>query len=280
MQDKSIHNNLLFVGYKSTFISSNHYLKYIKRRFGIKKLGYSGTLDPFASGTLVLASGEYTRILHHLKLSPKIYRATLWLGASSEELDISSNNISVNMIDEFNKERLCDVLESFIGCIKYTPPKFSAKKINGIRAYKLARENKEFVMSESEMNIFDIKLLSYTHPFLSFEVSVSKGSYIRSLGTLIANKLGVSGILSNLIRIREGDFIFDGYKMLNPLDMLKYECINIESFRDDFLVGRNIILPNICKNRRYIAKFDDFFSIIDIDENNRVKYIVNRIARC
>lgn len=271
--------NRLFVGYKRAFISSNSYLNTIKKKFNIKKIGYSGTLDPFASGILVLASGSYTRLLNHITLEPKVYRATLWLGAKSDSLDITSK-VEVKMVSEFSLDSINRVLDSLIGRINYIPPKFSAKKINGIRAYKLARSGESVELKECKVEIFDIKVLNYNHPFLSFEVSVSKGAYIRSLGEIVASKLGVNGILSNLIRIKEGDFSFEGYKFLDPLSLIKYPKIDLNSYYNDVKNGKEITLKQSYKNTTYIANFEDFFSIIRINDYKNVEYILNRIPKC
>lgn len=287
---------MLFVAFKPPNISSNAFLATLKRKFNTRDLGYSGTLDPFASGTLVVASGTHTRLFSHFHLSPKIYRATLWLGLKSPTLDISAPHLSVQNIVEIPTHKVESTLQSLVGTLTYTPPKFSAKKVGGIRAYNLARENADFALPPCQMQVFHIALLAYNHPFLSFEVSVSKGAYIRSLGEIIAQKLGTVGALSALVRIREGDFIFSDYKMLNVLDFLHYPRLNVAHLRDDFYNGKKFsseIFENICeidsreshkdsqdlqkklKNFKYITIFKDFFSIISHE-----KYILNRISLC
>lgn len=279
---------MLFVAHKPPQITSNAFLSTLKRRFGNKTLGFSGTLDPFASGTLVVASDKHTRLFSHFNLSPKVYIATLWLGVDSPTLDITGIS-RVSEISEFPINHIKSTLKSLKGNLTYTPPKFSAKKVGGIRAYHLARENADFALKPCEMEIFDIALLRYNHPFLSFKVSVSKGAYIRSLGQIIAEKLGVNGALSALRREREGDFAFDNYKLLNPLDFLPYPKLHLPLLKDDFLHGKKVHLEvdsailkeaRIQKNKKYIVIFDDFFSIIWLDFYGRVEYILNRIDLC
>lgn len=296
---------MLFVAHKPPNISSNAFLSTLKRRFCNKTLGFSGTLDPFASGVLVVASDKHARLFSHFNLSPKVYIATLWLGAQSPTLDISGIS-RVCEISAFDLEQIQSIVESLKGKITYTPPKFSAKKIKGIRAYDLARQNADFVLEPCEMEIFDIAILNYNHPFLSFKVSVSKGAYIRSLGEIIAHKLGITGTLSSLRREKEGDFIFENYKMLNVLDFLPYPKLQIPHLKNAFLQGKKLNandlgitldLPNLntmqtyeskknqnAKNSAnfsdYIAIFDDFFSIIHIENYGAVKYILNRIDLC
>lgn len=282
---------MLFVAKKPINISSNAFLSQLKKRFTNKTLGFSGTLDPFASGVLVIADKSHSKLFSHFTLSPKTYIATLWLGATSQTLDITST-IAVSEICTFDTNHLKDTLQTMLGRLTYTPPKFSAKKIAGKRAYKLARENIDFTLKSCEMEIFSIEFLSYNHPFLSFKVSVSKGAYIRSLGEIIAKKLGVNGILSSLSRIKEGKFIFEDYKMLNPLDFLPYKTIHLPHLENDFYNGRKVhlqldsttfanqnIIKDSTKNTRYIAIFDKFFSIIHVN-NGCVEYILNRIELC
>ncbi len=279
---------MLFVAYKPPNISSNAFLSTLKRRFDNKTLGFSGTLDPFASGTLVVASDKHTRLFSHFKLSPKVYIATLWLGADSPTLDITGIS-RVSEVSEIPIERMKSTIQSLKGNLTYTPPKFSAKKIGGIRAYHLARENADFALKPCEMEIFDIALLRYNHPFLSFNVSVSKGAYIRSLGQIIAERLDTKGALSALKRVSEGDFAFENYKMLNPLDFLPYPKLHLPLLKNDFLHGKKVHLGadstifsevRIQKNQKYIVIFDDFFSIIQLDFYGRVEYILNRIDLC
>ena len=275
---------MLFVAHKPTNISSNAFLTTLKRRFDNRTLGFSGTLDQFASGTLVVASDKHTRLFSHFNLSPKVYIATLWLGVESPTLDIERIS-RVSEIRPFDLAQIRAVFENLKGKITYTPPKFSAKKVGGIRAYKLARKNADFALDSCEMEVFDIALISYNHPFLNFKVSVSKGAYIRSLGAIIAQKLGTIGALSALTRIKEGDFIFENYKMLNVLDFLPYPKLSIPKLqiphlRDKIYNGKKFSLDSPQKNKRYIAIFDDFFSIIHIDFYGRVEYILNRIDLC
>lgn len=270
---------MLFVANKPVNISSNSYLSHLKKRFNTKKLGYSGTLDPFASGCLLIASGNLTKLFNHFNLSPKVYIATLWLGAESSTLDITQVS-RINIIDEFSISQIQDVLSSFCGVISYTPPKFSAKKINGIRAYELARLGKDFSLKETKMKIYDLELLSYNHPFLRFRASVDKGAYIRSLGEMIAKKLNVGGILSSLERVSEGDFVFDNYAMLNPLDYITYPSLTLPHLYNDFKNGKSIYLKGYDKNTIYKVIFDEFFSIIRINEDGLVEYILNRISLC
>ena len=268
--------NRLFVAKKPPFLSSNTFLQQIKYQMNLKKIGYSGILDPFASGVLVVASGKYTKLFSHFDLSKKTYIATLWLGAKSNSLDIE-NITNISITKPFSTIKILEILDSLKGKITYKPPIFSAKKINGIRAYKLAREDKEMDLKEISSEIFEIVLLNYSHPFLSFRICVSSGAYIRSIGEIIAQKLGVNGALSSLVRISEGNFRFEDYRLLNVLDFIAYPRIDLSLYENDIRFGKKICIKNL-KNHRYIAIFTDFFSIIEFNDFGEIRYILNNIG--
>lgn len=274
--------NLILVGYKPIFMSSNSYLSSLKKKYQLKSGGYLGTLDPFAKGSMIIAFGQYTKLFPHIKLATKIYRATLWLGALSKSLDIE-NIVKIQQVKNFETKRIEEILESMRGVVEYFPPKFSARHIQGQRAYDLARKGIDFEMQKDQMKIFEIKLLNYNHPFLSFEVCVSKGAYVRSIGEMIADKLGVKGALCMLERIQDGGFFAtrDKERILNPLEVLGYPLLNdlSDAIKKDIENGKKISLKKMQKGL-YVANFDDFFSIIEIEKDGQAKYILNRIVKC
>jgi tRNA pseudouridine55 synthase len=272
-------NNRLFVVNKPLFVSSNQYLGKIKRKYKTKKAGFSGTLDPFAKGCLIVAFGQYTRLFQFLKKTPKRYKATLFLGAYSETLDVEKIS-KVDIPPKFDYDEVKKVVESFKGKITQIPPKYSAKKIDGIRAYDLARAGKDVDIKKIEIEIFDIKITNYSHPFLSFEAEVSEGTYIRSLGRDIAEKLGVDGSLTYLERLNEGKFVFENEKALNPLEYLDLEKNRYLGDEQNLVLGRKLNKEDfeIQKNGKYIVEFANYFAIIEIDEN--VKYLLNKVELC
>lgn len=283
--------NLLLAAHKPKHISSNHFLHALKKRVGEQKAGYSGTLDPFASGLLVVGFGQYTRLLPFLQLTPKRYKATLWLGARSPTLDIEGVE-SVRELAPFDTAQVREVLDSLRGEVSYTPPRFSAKHINGTRAYKLAREGVEFALPPSTMSVYEIALCRYHHPFVRFEVSVSKGAYVRSLGEIIAQRLGVDGALSALHRISEGeislrtpthplyyaklDSVSCPFFVLDVATTLPYPTLQLPLHKDLIANGAKFSLQNT-KSGIYKTYFEDFFSIIEVLANKEVRYLYNRI---
>ncbi len=270
----------LFVAYKPAQIGSNRFLSKIKRQYSVKKAGFSGTLDPFAKGVLIIAFGKYTKLFQFLKKTPKTYRATLWLGAESETLDIEKIT-HVSILNPFKKEHIKKTLTSLKGEITYLPPKYSAKKIDGIRAYKLAREDKEVDHKYITSKIYNIELTHYTHPFVTFDVTISEGGYIRSIANIVSQKLGVTGSLSALERLNEGAFFYEKQKALNPLEFLDLrENFYLKDY-EDLTLGRKLSLDDlkIQDEGRYFVKLDKMFSILKI-KDDKVSYLLNGVKLC
>jgi tRNA pseudouridine55 synthase len=279
--------NMLFVANKPMFVSSNKFLNTLKRKYGIKKLGFSGTLDPFACGCLIIAGGQYTKLFRFLKKTPKTYLATLMLGAYSPSLDIEKIE-KIENTELFEREKIIETLNAFKGNQKQLPPKYSAKRINGQRAYSLMKNGKwkmenenVYLEKEVDIEIFDIELINYSHPFITFKASVSEGTYIRSLGFDIAKKLGVNGALTYLERLNEGKFHYECEKPLNPVEYLDLEKNSYENDIENLILGRKLNINDfkIKKTGKYYVKYDKFFAIIEINEDE-VFYILNRIELC
>jgi len=270
--------NRLFVGYKPTGISSNFFLTKLKRKYQIKKAGFSGTLDPFAKGVLLIGMGSHTKLFRFLNKTPKTYKATLWLGAKSDSLDTELIQ-NVEILKEFKESEILDVIKSLKGELEYEPPIFSAKRINGQRAYDLARAGKEFSLNKINSTIYETKLISYCHPFVTFEATVSEGTYIRSLGRIIASRLGVEfGSLSALERLSEGVFKYNNEEVLNIKTSLNIEQNFYTGDSDNLKYGRVIALDDLDtkKDGYYWLDNGSFISVINII-NAEVKYELGRI---
>lgn len=269
--------NRLFVANKPAGISSNNFLSKLKRKYGVKKAGFSGTLDPFASGCLVVAFGNYTKFFRFLDKSPKIYEATIWLGASSKSGD-NENITEVKNISPFDNGLIKNVVENLKGELEFIPPKFSAKKIQGKRAYDLARSGMEFELKKSKMSVYDSQILSYCHPFLTLRLSVSEGAYIRSYAELFGKKLGVNTTLSALKRVSEGAFKFENEKALNPLNFLNLKKNFYNGRKEDILLGTKLDINkfSLQDDDKYIVNLGEIYSIIEI-KNKEINYLWNRI---
>lgn len=276
--DKEPINKLIVVN-KPLFISSNFYLTKIKKKYKNKKAGFSGTLDPFAKGCLIVAFGQYSKLFKYLKKTPKTYKAVIWLGTQSESFDIEKV-ISVDLVERIKEEDIKSQLNSLVGEIEYIPPKFSAKRIDGVRAYELARQGHDIELEKCKMNIYNTKFISYNHPFITFETTVSEGSYIRSFAQILLEKLGTIGTLSYLERINEGAFFYDNEKDLNPLDYIDLPINNYLGTTEWLDKGKKISIDYLetKENGKYLIINDRFFSIIEIEEGD-VKYLLNKVLK-
>lgn len=276
--DKEQINKLLVVD-KPIFVSSNHYLNRIKRKYKNKKAGFSGTLDPFAKGCLIVAFGQYAKLFKYISKTPKTYKAVIWLGAESLSFDIE-NITSIKLTEQLNYDNIKNNIDSLKGEIKYLPPKFSAKKIDGKRAYELARNNQDFVLNETVMNIYENRLILYNHPFITFEVTVSEGTYVRSIAQILLDKLGEIGTLSYLERLNEGKFFYENEKELNPLEYIDLPINKYFGTQEWLNQGRKISINYLedKKDGKYLIICEDIFSIIEI-ENCEVKYLLNKVPK-
>ncbi|MDN5061569.1 tRNA pseudouridine(55) synthase TruB [Aliarcobacter butzleri] len=271
--------NKLLVVNKPIFMSSNFYLNRIKRKYKNKKAGFSGTLDPFAKGCLIVAFGQYAKLFKYLSKTPKTYKAVIWLGVKSKSLDIEEIE-SINLIDKLDKSHIIKELNLLKGEIEYIPPKFSAKKIDGKRAYELARNGVEVELNKTKMTIFDTKFVLYSHPFITFEVTVSEGTYVRSFAQILLEKLNSFGTLSYLERLNEGEFFYENEKELNPLDFIKLPVNKYLGTTEWLEKGKKIGIEYVEKkdNGKYLILTEKFFSIIEIVDND-VKYLINKVPK-
>jgi tRNA pseudouridine55 synthase len=187
--------------------TSHDVVDQIRQITGIKKVGHAGTLDPFAEGLLVVLIGrEATKRQAEFLHKNKEYIATLFMGAETDTYDKTGKIIRECGGISLTQKEIEGVLSSFRGKILQTPPVYSAKKINGKRAYKLAREGKEIKLEPNKVNIKKLKLLNYEDPRFALQVLCSAGTYIRSLAHDIGHELGSCAYLERLIRTKSGNF--------------------------------------------------------------------------
>ena len=200
---------MIYSIYKPVGWTSFDVVKKIKGITRENKVGHGGTLDPFAEGVLIIATGKDTKKLSDISSSSKSYRARLRLGETTKTLDNEGPIIDEKPIPAFDNIRIEKVLSNFRGDYIQTPPMFSAKRVNGIRLYKLARKNIKVAREPVKLEIKDITLNRYFNKEIDFSVTCSKGTYIRVLGQDIATKLKTIGYLTKLVRIKVGPYIVD-----------------------------------------------------------------------
>ncbi|MBP3567168.1 MAG: tRNA pseudouridine(55) synthase TruB [Paraprevotella sp.] len=191
------------------------------RKMGVKKLkvGHAGTLDPLATGVLVLCTGKATKRIEELQAHTKEYVATLCLGATTPSYDLEKPIDEVFPTEHITREMVEEVLKSFVGIIQQIPPVFSACKVDGARAYDLARKGQEVELKAKTLVIDEIELLKYSQTEIEIRVVCSKGTYIRALARDIGQALQSGAHLTALRRTRVGDVKVD-------------ECYNLDTFTE------------------------------------------------
>jgi tRNA pseudouridine55 synthase len=178
------------------------------------KVGHTGTLDPFATGLMILLSGTFTRRAGEFSKLDKVYEATIRLGAISSTGD-PEGEITEQLVQDIpSEQQVRQTIKTFLGKITQTPPVFSAIKINGQRAYKLARAGQAVEMPSREVEIYSIELLSYEYPHIKIRAHVSSGTYIRTLAQDIGDLLGTGAYVTKLRRTKVGSYDIDNIETI------------------------------------------------------------------
>lgn len=214
----------------TSFCALAHVRKSISVRLGVKriKIGHAGTLDPLATGVLVLCTGKFTKRIEEFQLHGKEYTATLQLGATTPSYDMEHPVNETYPTDGITRERIEQVLHQFEGDIEQVPPTFSACKIGGQRAYDLRRKGKDVELKPKQIRIDEIELTAFDPEKMqmSIRVACGKGTYIRALARDIGRALNSGAYLTELCRTRSGD-----YRVEN--------CIELKQF-DEWLAAQTI----------------------------------------
>lgn len=191
---------------KPSGITSFKVVHIIRKKLNIKKVGHCGTLDPLASGLMVILVGKYTKIQDKFMKQDKVYYATIKLGQKTDTGDIEGKIISQSNYSHVTKDLIKQSCNSFIGKINQIPPMYSALKVKGKKLYELARKGIIIERKPREITIYDIDLVDYTKDTFSIRVKCSSGTYIRTLAEDIGTKLNTDTVLKNLIREQIGNY--------------------------------------------------------------------------
>ena len=201
-------------------------VKKIKNIIKCKKVGHAGTLDPLATGLLIICTGKNTKKINDIQNQDKVYTGEFILGKSTPSHDLETEFNSQKDIKNITSDRIEEVSKRFVGEQLQRPPKFSAVKVNGKRAYEYARDNEEVKIKEKNINIYEFKITEFNLPNISFKISCTKGTYIRSIARDFGEKLGCGAVLSKLRRTEIGNYnVEDAFKVNNLADKLKKEKI-------------------------------------------------------
>ena len=197
----------VFPIWKPEMMTSSEVVRQVKNKLNLDRVGHCGTLDPFAEGIIIVVSGKETLSADKYVSTIKTYLATIVLGEKTDTLDrLGSVIYKDSNVKDYSYNQIEKVLGKFIGTIKQRPPSFSAKRINGIRLYKLARRDIFIHLKPVDITIDQIRLISVNKNKISIEVKSYKGAYIRQLANDIAKELGTVGYLESLTRTTIGKF--------------------------------------------------------------------------
>lgn len=232
----------------------------LKKKLNISKVGHTGTLDPNATGVLPILIGKGTKFSKYLINHDKIYEVELELGKKTDTADIEGKVIEEKNVDEkYIKENLLQVLESFIGKQEQIPPMYSAIKKNGKKLYEYARAGEKVEIEPRKIEIYKIDLNKYDKNIISFVVSCSKGTYIRSLCEDIAEKLNTLGYMKNLKRLQVGKF--------NIKDAVYIDDIDLKNVNDYLITLEEILRGIPCINLDE-KKLKLFLNGVQLTDNN------------
>lgn len=203
----------------------------ISRHLKVKKIkvGHAGTLDPLATGVMIICTGKATKKIETFQYQTKEYIATIRLGATTPSFDLETEIDQTYETAHISRELVEETLKGFIGSIEQIPPAFSACKVNGERAYELARSGVEVKLKAKELVIDEIELLTYEMPEIKIRVVCSKGTYIRALARDIGEALRSGGHLTGLIRTKIGDIGLEQCRSIDDLEQLFEQEVEINN---------------------------------------------------
>lgn len=190
----------------------------IKKKFDLKKIkvGHAGTLDPLATGLLIICCGKMTKSINNFSAMNKTYSGKITIGSTTPSYDLETKPNVHYPIDHIDEKLILKTAKKFVGKIFQTPPMFSAVKKDGVRLYNLARQGKEIKIDKREVSIDSFEITSFNLPEISFNVTCSKGTYIRSLAHDFGKELNSGAHLSELRRIKIGDYsVKDSVKVMD-----------------------------------------------------------------
>lgn len=242
-------NGLLIIN-KPVGYTSRDIVNIISKKLKTKKVGHTGTLDPLASGVLVITIGRYTKLGEILTSLDKEYISEIKLGIKTDTLDITGNILEKK---DFNvtKEDIEIVFKKFIGKYKMEVPIYSAIKINGKKLYEYARNNEEVELPIKTVEIKELELIDYQEGIIKFCTKVEKGTYIRSLIRDICKELNTIGTMKSLIRTKQGNFLLenaieleDNYNLLKITDVLNIKAYNLNDAEYQKVINGNSLVLN------------------------------------
>ena len=219
--------NFVLLVNKTKNTTSRDMVNELNHIFDMKKSGHTGTLDPIATGILVMCGGRYTKLIDKLSFLEKEYIASIKTGIKTDTGDITGNILEQKecSIDEDNLKK---VLGSLIGEYEQFIPTYSAKKVNGKKLYEYARNNEEVPILKNTVNIINLELLEINKDIITIKCVVSKGTYIRSIIQTICDKLNIIGTMNDLVRTKQGIFSINDAYSIEDIKKGNYQLLDIK----------------------------------------------------
>lgn len=268
---------------KEKGVTSRDVVNMVSKKINIKKIGHTGTLDPIATGVLVLCVGKATKISELITSYDKTYLATIKLGIETDTLDITGKIIKEESIPILIKEDIEKAINSFLGISTQEVPLYSAIKIKGKKLYEYARNNIEIEAPKRQIEVYNIELINFERDSITFQVKVSKGTYIRSLIKDICKKLNTIGTMSDLRRLTQGDFsieqaieideINEKKELISINEALKAIPFEVVSDRKEIEIRNGKIIEKDLPNDliKYIDKNGDVIAIYQTYSKDKTK---------
>ncbi|MCK5215793.1 MAG: tRNA pseudouridine(55) synthase TruB [Candidatus Omnitrophica bacterium] len=215
---------------KPSGMTSHDVVDKVRHKLRMKRVGHAGTLDPLATGVLVMLIGKATKLFSRFENFGKAYRATLILGMKTKTADIEGEVISQTTATHFTREQLENVMKSFVGDIEQIPPMVSAVRYKGKRLYELARKGIEVERKARKIKISELRLLDYAPPRATFYLECSKGTYVRQLAEDIGQKLGCEACIAEIKRTKVGPF-----ELHKAVDLQELNAGHVQSWKESAL---------------------------------------------
>lgn len=269
-------NGVLIVNKPKNF-TSRDVINELNRKLGTKKIGHTGTLDPIATGVLVVVIGSYTKLVNDLTSLDKEYIAEIKLGIKTDTGDITGSVLEENNNYNISKEDILNVFDLFPKEYEQTVPKHSAVKVGGKKLYEYARNNIDVELPKRLVKIYELELLDFNNDVIKFRVKVSKGTYIRSLIEDLCKKLNAIGTMSSLVRTKQGKFRIEDSHILDEIN-IKTKLLDSKDILDikDYVLNDYEYKLVTNGNKLNIELEDGYYNVVYNNENVAIyKFIYN-----
>lgn len=264
-------NEIILVN-KPKGITSRDVVNKVSKILNTKKVGHNGTLDPLATGVLVICTNRYTKLNNLLTSKDKEYIAEVKIGIETDTLDITGNIIREKK-ETLDINKLKDTLKKYQKTYMQEVPKYSAVKINGKKLYEYAREGLEVVLPKKEVTIKNTELISYKKDSFMFKTTVSKGTYIRSLIRDILKEMNIIGTMENLTRTKQGIFKIEDSNNIEDIEKEKYKSLKIKDILNIPVITADDSLKFKIKNGvKLKGKYPEKVLFIDKEGNELAIY--------